>query len=377
MVNIVKYLSVLLLIANTSFAFETAAEQAILLDLETGTVLFEKNADKLMSPSSMSKLMTSYIVFKALKEGQIKLDSEFTISKKAWQTGGSKTFLDVDAKVKVEDLLRGMVVQSGNDATIALAEGISGDESTFAEKMNKNASMLGLKNSTFRNSTGLPDPEHLMTSKDLALLAKAIITEFPEYYTYFAETEYTYNNITQPNRNSLLGEMGVDGMKTGFTDAGGYGLVSSAKQNDRRLIAVVNGLSNDKERIEETRKLLNYGFMNFESLKLFSANKEFGKVKVWYGTESSLPIRLANDVTILKSSKDNKDVNVTIKYNEPLIAPIKKGDKIAQMTIALSETNKQHIDILAEEDVEKASWLRKIFQNAKIKMAEQVSKYLG
>ena len=377
MVNIVKYLSVLLLIANTSFAFETAAEQAILLDLETGTVLFEKNADKLMSPSSMSKLMTSYIVFKALKEGQIKLDSEFTISKKAWQTGGSKTFLDVDAKVKVKDLLRGMVVQSGNDATIALAEGISGDESTFAEKMNKNSSVLGLKNSTFRNSTGLPDPEHLMTSKDLALLAKAIITEFPEYYTYFAETEYTYNNITQPNRNSLLGEMGVDGMKTGFTDAGGYGLVSSAKQNDRRLIAVVNGLSNDKERIEETRKLLNYGFMNFESLKLFSANKEFGKVKVWYGTESSLPIRLANDVTILKSSKDNKDVNVTIKYSEPLIAPIKKGDKIAQMTIALSETNKQHIDILAEEDVEKASWLRKIFQNAKIKMAEQVSKYLG
>jgi D-alanyl-D-alanine carboxypeptidase (penicillin-binding protein 5/6) len=377
MVNIVKYLSVLLLIANTSFAFETVAEQAILLDLETGTVLFEKNADKLMSPSSMSKLMTSYIVFKALKEGQIKLDSEFTISKKAWQTGGSKTFLDVDAKVKVEDLLRGMVVQSGNDATIALAEGISGDESTFAEKMNKNAKQIGLQNSTFRNSTGLPDPEHLMTSKDLALLAKAIITEFPEYYTYFAETEYTYNNITQPNRNSLLGEMGVDGMKTGFTDAGGYGLVSSAKQNDRRLIAVVNGLSNDKERIEETRKLLNYGFMNFESLKLFSANKEFGKVKVWYGTESSLPIRLANDVIILKSSKDNKDVNVTIKYNEPLIAPIKKGDKIAQMTIALSETNKQHIDILAEEDVEKASWLRKIFQNAKIKMAEQVSKYLG
>jgi D-alanyl-D-alanine carboxypeptidase (penicillin-binding protein 5/6) len=377
MVNIVKYLSVLLLIANTSFAFETVAEQAILLDLETGTVLFEKNADKLMSPSSMSKLMTSYIVFKALKEGQIKLDSEFTISKKAWQTGGSKTFLDVDAKVKVEDLLRGMVVQSGNDATIALAEGISGDESTFAEKMNKNAKQIGLQNSTFRNSTGLPDPEHLMTSKDLALLAKAIITEFPEYYTYFAETEYTYNNITQPNRNSLLGEMGVDGMKTGFTDAGGYGLVSSAKQNDRRLIAVVNGLSNDKERIEETRKLLNYGFMNFESLKLFSANKEFGKVKVWYGTESSLPIRLANDVIILKSSKDNKDVNVTIKYNEPLIAPIKKGDKIAQMTIALSETNKQHIDILAEEGVEKASWLRKIFQNAKIKMAEQVSKYLG
>ncbi len=377
MVNIAKFLISLGLFVNIANAFETEAQQAILLDLETGTILYEKNADEKMSPSSMSKLMSTYVAFQAIKDGKIKGDTEFAISKKAWQTGGSKTFLEVDNKVKVEDLLRGMIVQSGNDATIAIAEGISGDEETFAETMNNYAKKLGLKNSTFKNSTGLPDPEHLMTARDLAQLAKAIITDFPEYYPYFAEKEYTYNEITQPNRNSLLGEMGVDGMKTGYTEAGGYGLVSSAQQKGRRLITVVNGLGNDKERIEESRKLLNYGFSNFEVLKLFAADKELGKAKIWYGTESYIPLKTNQEVKILKKGKSADNVSISIKYNEPLLAPIKKGDKIAQLVVSLSENNKQYIDILAQEDIEKASWFRRIFQNAKIKISEQFSKYLA
>lgn len=377
MVNLIKHLVAFMLVVNTASAFETAAEQAYLLDLDTGTVLFEKNSEKPMYPSSMSKLMTTYILFKQLKEGKIGLESEFAVSKKAWQTGGSKMFLDVDTKVKVEDLLRGMVVQSGNDATIAIAEGISGDETTFAAEMNRYAKQLGLKNSTFKNSTGLTDPEHLMTAKDLATLARQIITEFPEFYPYFAEKEFAYNNIAQPNRNILLGEIGVDGMKTGFTEAGGYGLVSSASQNGRRLIGVVNGLRSEKERIQETRKLLTYGFMNFEPRKLFNSGKVLGNVNVWYGTKSSIPLQVSKDINILKTPSDKAEPQTKIIYNQPIKAPIKKGDVIGKLEIVISDNNIQYIDLLAEEDVEEASWLRKILQNAKIKLAEQVNKYLG
>ncbi len=377
MVNLLKHLVAFMLVVNTALAFETTADQAYLLDLDTGTVLFEKNSETLMYPSSMSKLMTTYILFKQLKEGKIGLESEFAVSKKAWQTGGSKMFLDVDTKVKVEDLLRGMVVQSGNDATIAIAEGISGDETTFASEMNRYAQELGLKSSTFKNSTGLTDPEHMMTAKDLATLAKQIIIEFPEFYPYFAEKEFAYNNIAQPNRNILLGEIGVDGMKTGFTEAGGYGLVSSASQNGRRLVGVVNGLRSEKERIQETRKLLTYGFMNFEPLKLFNSGKILGNVNVWYGTKSSIPLQVSKDINILKTPSDKSEPQTKIIYNQPIKAPIKKGDVIGKLEIVISDNNIQYVDLFAEEDVEKASWIRKIFQNAKIKLAEQVNKYLS
>ncbi len=377
MVNLAKYILAYILIINTACAFETAAEQAYLLDLDTGTVLFEKDAHTPMYPSSMSKLMTTYILFKKLKEGKINLDTEFNISKKAWQTGGSKMFVDVDTKVKVEDLLRGMVVQSGNDATIAIAEGLSGDEATFAEEMNRYAKELGLNNSKFKNATGLTDPEHLMTAQDLAVLARHIVTEFPDFYQYFAEKEFTYNDITQPNRNTLIGDLGVDGMKTGFTDAGGYGLVSSAAQNGRRLICVVKGLKSEKERIQETRKLLTYGFTNFEPRKLFTAGKVFGDVKIWYGTKSSIPLAITKDISVLKTPKDKAEPETKIVFNQPLKAPIRKGDVIGKLEIKLSDTNIHTVELLAEEDVEKASWFRKIFQNAKIKLSEQTSKYLG
>jgi len=261
-------------------ALDIKARQYILMDFQTGTVLEAKNADDRMTPSSMAKLMTSYVVFDALKTGKLSLDDQLTVSRKAWQeggaaSGGSTMFLDPGSKVKVEDLVRGMIIQSGNDACIVLAEGLAGSEEAFAAMMNDKAKQLGLTNTHFVNSTGLPDPDQYMSARDLAVLAKRIVTDHPEYYSLYSETSFTYNNITQGNRNPLLYRVGsgADGLKTGHTESAGFGLTASAVRNGRRLILVANGLSTMKDRDEESSKLLDYGFREFGNRALFTAGE--------------------------------------------------------------------------------------------------------
>lgn len=350
------------LICHTALGFETDAKHAILVDYNTDSVLFEKNADEQMHPSSMTKLMTTYIAFKKLRAGEITMDTEFPVSKKAWQTSGTKMFLQVDTNVSVKDLLSGIIVQSGNDACITLAEGISGDEATFATLMNKYAQELGLEKTNFLNSNGLSEPTHLMSSRDLAKLSKALISEFPEYFDLFKATEFTYSNITQPNRNVLIGELGVDGLKTGNTDAGGYGIAITAEQNGTRLIGVVNGLQSSNDRKDAAQKLLQYGFGNFEYKVLVPKGFEIATIPVWYGGSSNIQIKADKDYGLMLDKSKSIATDVKVKYSSPLIAPIKAGDKIAELI--LTDGNQEiHHDIAALEDVKKASWFGIAIQN--------------
>ena len=255
-------------------ALETPSKQAILIDMTTDTVLFSKNADELMTPSSMSKIMTIYKLFGRLKDGGLSLTDTFSVSEKAWRKKGSKMFVSLKSRVKIEDLIRGIIVQSGNDATIVVAEGLSGTERTFAEELNSSAKKLGMTNSNFTNASGWPDPGHETTARDLAILAAATIRDFPEYYHYYAETTFTYNGIKQGNRNpAIYQNIGADGLKTGHTEAGGYGLTASAIRKDRRLILVINGLASKKIRAIETERLFDWGFREFSNYSLFKKEK--------------------------------------------------------------------------------------------------------
>ena len=271
-----KLLIFLLFIIKTSLvqAIETPAKQGILYDYETKSVLFEKNSDELMSPSSMSKIMTIYYLFKKIKDGEISIDDEFEVSKKAWKKGGSKMFVNLKSMVRVEDLIRGIIVQSGNDACIVVAEGISGSEDIFADELNELANEIGLESSNFTNSTGWPDKKHLMTVNDLLKLTVRTIEDFPDLYRYYSEKEFTYNNIKQLNRNPLLFRpIGSDGLKTGHTSLGGYGLVATVKNKDRRLILVLNGLKSSAQRSKESERLMKIGFNQFKSIKIAPKKK--------------------------------------------------------------------------------------------------------
>ena len=263
---------------QTSFvqAIETPAAQGILYDYETKSVIFEKNADELMSPSSMSKIMTIYYLFKKIKDGEISLDDEFEVSEKAWKKGGSKMFVNLKSKVRVEDLIRGIIVQSGNDACIVVAEGISGSEDVFSEELNELASEIGLENSNFTNSTGWPDKKHLTTVNDLLKLTIRTIEDFPNLYSYYSEKEFTYNNIKQLNRNPLLFKtIGSDGLKTGHTSLGGYGLVATVKNKDRRLILVLNGLKSSAQRSKESERLMKIGFRQYTNIKVGEGKRDW------------------------------------------------------------------------------------------------------
>lgn len=354
-----------------AYAIETKAKQAYLVDFSTGTVLFEKNADQKMAPSSMSKLMTCYVVFEALKNGDLKKDDSMTISQNAWQMQGSKTFVPVGEQVKVEDLLRGVIVQSGNDATVALAEGISGTEQEFANRLNNKATALGMHNSQFKNSTGWPHPEHLTTAHDLANLAIRLITDFPEYYGYFAETEFTFNNITQGNRNLLLGkDLGVDGLKTGHTDVGGYGIVISAVRDGRRLVLVVNGLANEKERAEEARNLLNYGFMNFSNVTVARANEVVMDVPVWLGTEKVAHLITNSDVIVTVPVDLKKSVNAEVRYRQPLYAPVVSGNELATLILRVGEAERA-FPLFSDRMIEQASFMEMLYERARLLFKER------
>ena len=291
------------------------AKQAIVIDADTGYILYEKNADELTAPSSMSKMMTVYLIFEKLQKGTLSLQDKLKVSREAWAKGGSRMFLEENSEVSVEDLLRGIIVQSGNDACIVIAEALSGTEENFAELLNLKAKEIGLQKSNFTNSTGWPDVDHFSTARDLSLLARRTIQDFPEYYHFYSEENFEYNNIKQGNRNTLLNNvMGVDGLKTGHTEAGGYGLAASSLQNNQRLVMVINGLSSNKERTAEALKLLEWGYRNFANFDSLQKGMTVPKIeaKVWLGKEKTIPLVINKDIkiTIQRKAKNNLEFSI-------------------------------------------------------------------
>lgn len=345
----------LILATNSVYAFETKAKQAILMDYATGTILYDHHGDEPMIPSSMTKLMTLYLAFEQMNKGALKVDDTFLVSEKAWRMEGSRTFLNVGEHVSIETLIDGIVIQSGNDATVVLAEGIAGTEEEFVSRMNQKAKALGLKNSHFVNCTGWPDPDHRMSAADLARLAQAIIHDFPQYYHYFSKKEFTFNNITQQNRNLLINRnIGVDGLKTGHTEEGGYGITASAKgKNSRRIIAVVNGLANEKERADEADKLLTYGFNHFTGHVFFTKDQIIDQAEAVGANKKTIPLTTTQDIVIMVPREEIKDITATIEYNGPLTAPIKKGTEVAKINITIPNQGTSTFPLVAAEDITK------------------------
>ncbi|MFC4270337.1 D-alanyl-D-alanine carboxypeptidase family protein [Sneathiella chungangensis] len=333
-------------------AIDTPAREAFIFDMNTGAILLEKNADDLMAPASMSKLMTITMLFERLKEGSLSMDDTLPVSEKAWKKGGSKMFVEVDTRVKIGDLLRGIIVQSGNDACIVVAEGLGGSEEAFADAMTARARELGLQKSTFANATGWPDPNHKMTARELGMLAKHIIEDFPEYYPIFAEKDFTYSEINQGNRNPLLyKDNGADGLKTGHTEESGYGLVGSSERNGRRLILVVNGLENAKERSRESERLMEWAFREFDNYALFKAGDVVDNARVWLGSQDTVPLTVESDLTVTLSRQARKSMVVKVVYNEPIPAPIVKGTPVAQLVVSAPEMETVSVPLVAMEDV--------------------------
>lgn len=349
---------------HASHGYETEAKQAILIDAQTGQILFQNNAMELMHPSSMTKIMTTYIAFEDIKNGKISLSDTFVTSEKAWKMEGSRMFLNYGDTVTLDDLLKGIIVQSGNDACVVFAEGSHGDESLFVERMNKTASKLGMKQTNFTNSSGWPDPKNLSTAKDLSILALRLIKDFPEYYDYHKISTFTYGNIKQNNRNVLLGRLGVDGVKTGHTDAGGYGIVLSALHKDRRLIAVINGLPTDKLRAQEGEKILNYGFNAFDYVNLFKTDQIIDRVKVQYGQKPFVNIGVKEDIKILSNDSDAK-VQCELNYQNLVRAPINNGEKLGTVKCSIPNINGDYItfDLIAIEGIQEANFIQRLYQN--------------
>lgn len=343
--------------------FNTSAPTAILIDAESGTVLFERNADELVPPASLSKLMTQEVVFNELAQGRLKLDDEFLVSTNAWRTGGapsrtSSMFAPINSRVRVEDLLRGAIVQSGNDACIALAEGIARSEDKFAALMTKRAREIGLTKSTFGNSTGLPNDRQRMTARELARLARHIIHTYPEYYKIYGEREFTFNKIRQFNRNPLLAlNIGVDGLKTGFVREAGYGLVASAVQNDLRLIVVVNGLKSEKERTDEARRLLEWGFNNFQSNPLFADGQVIAYAKV-YGS-GSVPLVAGREVKLMSQRGVRERIVARVVYTGPVRPPVQKGQRIGALKVWRGDSVVLEVPLQAAEPVEQGGLPRR------------------
>ena len=353
---ILIYLSLILRI----YAIETKADSAIILDVNSNTILFEKNADERQGPASMSKLMLIYIVFERLQNKTLTIEQEFLVSKKAWKFGGSKMFVNIGEMVSVENLLKGIIVQSGNDACVVLAEGLSGTEENMVDEMNEKAVEIGLTNSNFQNVTGWPHEDHYMSLKDIAYLSKLIITNFFEYYYLFAINEFTYNNIKQFNRNKLISLDGFDGLKTGRTSQSGYGIVASAKRENRRIISVVNGLNSEKERINETKKLVNWAFREFVNYDLYKSGDSIHFAKVWLGKESFVPLVLNEDLSVTIKKKNLDKFKIKLVYETPIVSPIKKGDKLAEMQL-IEGDNVEIKNIYSGKDVDKVSMFYRSF----------------
>ena len=356
---------------GSAVAIETQARNAILMDYDTGQYLYVKDHEKMVPPASMSKLMTVNMIFEKLKDGSLSLDDTFTVSERAWKlggaaSGGSTMFLKIGEKVRVEDILKGILIQSGNDACIVAAENLAGSEDDFAEMMNKRARELGLNNSSFANSTGLPHPDQKMSVEDLDKLARHIIKEFPEFYHIFSEKYYTHNNITQGNRNPLLYSMpNADGLKTGHTEEAGFCLTASAKKGERRLIEVMTGMNSNKERSEEAERLMEWGFREFNNYNLLNKGQTIAEIPVVFGSEKQ--VRLVVPETVKRTLKKSQapKIKMTAVYDKPVKAPVAAGDKLGEVRIELDGQEMENLPLVADRNVEKLGFFGRIGQNLK------------
>jgi len=336
----------------------------IVMDHNSGAILAAKNEDERRAPASLTKLMTSYVVFQRIKEEFISLEDDVKISEKAWKTGGSRSFIEVGKMIKLKDLLRGMIVQSGNDASVALAEHVAGSEGTFVLFMNDYADQLGMKNSRFENSSGLPHKDQYTTAKDIAILSSAMIRDFPDFYKWYSEKEFTYNNITQPNRNKLLwSDSTVDGLKTGYTQKAGYCLVTSAKRVGMRLISVVLGSESPTVRFTETEKLLDYGFRFFETQSVDDISQ---KVPVYKSEKSSIKVGVEDSTYLTLPRNQFKYITQTITLDQDLIAPINQGKRVGNLLVSFSNENITTLPLIALEDAPEAGFFAKIIDTIKL-----------
>ena len=327
------------------------------MDVNSGQVIAAEGIDERVEPASLTKLMTAYLVFDALESGRLKLDQPVNISEKAWRTEGSRMFVKVNTQVPVDELLQGVIVQSGNDASVALAEAVAGSESAFAALMNEQAAKLGLKATHFVNSTGLPDPEHLTSVRDLATLAAALVSRFPQYLHYYSQKEFTYNNIKQPNRNRLLWlDTTVDGLKTGHTQSAGYCLVSTALRDGRRVVSVVVGTASDAARTENSLKLLNWSFQNFETVKLYDVGNPAVNARVWEGAVENVGLGTAEPLWLTVPRGKSADIKPVAQYTQPLVAPLTKGAKVGTLTLSLDGKTLSEQPLVVLEDVPEAGF---------------------
>lgn len=342
-------------------ALDTPARNAYVIDLATNTVLLDKAADIPMPPASMSKLMTIFMVFDRLKKGSLNLDDTFLVSEKAWRKGGSKMFVKVGDRIKVSDLLRGIIIQSGNDACIVVAEGLAGSEDAFAEMMTRRAKEIGLTNSNFANATGWPHPKHYMSARDLAVLSERLVNDFPEHYKIFAEKTFTYSKIKQSNRNPLLyRDIGSDGLKTGYTKEAGYGLSASAVRGERRIVMVVNGLTSIRERSRESLRIMEWAFRTFKPYALFKKNDVITKADIWLGDAPSVSLTIPEDLKLTLSRTARGKMKVTVKMNNPVAAPVKKGQRLATLIVSAPNFQTREIPLLAAEDVQQLGFVGRI-----------------
>jgi D-alanyl-D-alanine carboxypeptidase (penicillin-binding protein 5/6) len=338
--------------ANGMPIIQTAAPFALLIDYDTGAVLLNKNGDKRMFPSSMTKMLTAYIVFDKLKKGDIKLDDELVVSERAWRTQGSKSFVPLGAHLKIEDLLRGVIIQSGNDACVVLAEGLAGSQEAFADEMNRWAKTLGLNDSNFRNPDGWPDPDHYSTARDLAIVAERTIRDFPEYYKYYAERDFTFNGIKQGNRNPLLYKnSGADGIKTGHTDEAGFGLTVSVKRGDRHIVMVATGLKSMKGRSQEAEAIVDFAFREFQNYPIVKQGDELDQADVWLGEKTKVPLVATRDLVVTLPRSARKDMKVSVSYDGPLQAPVAAGTVVGTLTVTAPDMQPQTVPIATAGDV--------------------------
>lgn len=353
----------------------TSAKQAIMIDYDTGMVLYQKNQDEKMPTSSMSKVMTTYMVFEALKQGRLTLEDKFKVSEKAWRKGGSKMFVKVGDQVAIEDLLNGILVQSGNDATIVVAEGMAGSEKAFAEAITLKAQSLGMKNSQFKNASGWPAEGHYSTAEDLAALAMTIIKNYPDYMHFFSRKEYSYNNITQKNRNPLLyRDIGADGMKTGHTEAGGYGLIGTAKSDEgRRVVLVVNGLESIKDRANESARLLQWGLNGFENFILSASGETITKADVVFGKNDSVNLTIHDDIFLTVPKLAKSRIKMSAKYSGPLVAPVKAGSEVGVLEVDIPEVGIREYKLYTAASVEQVGFFARAIAHLKMMLAGETA----
>jgi len=336
---------------------QLAAESYVLMDFNSGRMLVEHNPDMRVEPASITKLMTAYVVFNGLAEGKLKLDDTVPVSEKAWRTGGSRMFIDPSMEVTVEDLIRGMVIQSGNDASVALAEYVAGTEEAFADLMNHYAAQLGMQGTHYMNATGLPDPEHYTTAHDVTLLSAATIRDFPEFYAWYSEKEFTFNDIRQHNRNTLLWrDPAIDGLKTGHTESAGYCLAASAKRNGMRLVSALMGSASESSRASETQSLLNYGFRFFETVQLYQSGQELTRARVWKGLEDEVPLGLEQPLFVTIPVGRYDDLEAQLQLQPQLMAPLDAGATLGRINVELDDELVASRELVALSAVEQAGF---------------------